>query len=91
MLDGGSGVTGLPRYYQPWQNGLPELRSQLLKIDTWQFFTKKDKAILQQRLVALGLPADAAVTLPFTGHGAPLLAVFDPQTLRIKALLSTKP
>jgi hypothetical protein len=29
--------------------------------------------------------------MPFTGHGAPLLAVFDLQTLEIKALLSTKP
>jgi hypothetical protein len=91
VINGGSGVTGMPRYYQPWQNGLPELRKQLRKIDTWQFFSKNDKTMLKQRLVALGFPADAAVTMPFTGHGAPLLAVFDPQTLEIKALLSTKP
>jgi hypothetical protein len=91
ILNGGSGVTSLPRYYQPWQNGLPELRKQLLKVDTWQFFSKRDKAVLKQRLVAQGFPADAAVTMPFTGHGAPLLAVFDPQSLQIKALLSTKP
>jgi hypothetical protein len=90
-LSGGSEVTDMPRYYQPWQNGLPELRKQLRKIDTWQFFSKKDKTVLKQRLVALGFPADAAVTMPFTGHGAPLLAVFDPQSVQIKALLSTKP
>jgi hypothetical protein len=90
-LGGGTDVTDMPRYYQPWQNGLPELRKQLRKIDTWQFFSKKDKTVLKQRLVALGVPADAAVTMPFTGHGVPLLAVFDPNTLRIEALLSTKP
>jgi hypothetical protein len=90
-MSGGSDVTDMPRYYQPWQNGLPEIRKQLRKIDTWQFFSKKDKTVLKQRLVELGYPADAAVTMPFTGHGAPLLAVFDLKTLEIKALLSTKP
>lgn len=90
-MSGGGDVTDMPRYYQPWQNGLPELRKQLRKIDTWQFFSKKTKTVLKQRLVALGFPADAPVTMPFTGHGAPLLAVFDLQTLEIKALLSTEP
>ena len=90
-MSGGSDVTYMPRYYQPWQKGLPEIRTQLRKIDTWQFFSKKDKTVLKQRLVELGFPADAPVTMPFTGHGAPLLAVFDLKTLQIKALLSTKP
>jgi hypothetical protein len=90
-MSGGSDVTYMPRYYQPWQQGLPEIRKQLRKIDTWQFFSKKDKTVLKQRLVELGFPADAPVTMPFTGHGAPLLAVFDLKTLEIKALLSTKP
>jgi len=90
-VNGGSDVTAMPRYYQPWENGLPELRKNLRKIDTWQFFNKKDKTVLKQRLVALGYPADAAVTMPMTGHGTPLLAVFDLQSLQIKALLSARP
>jgi hypothetical protein len=35
-----------------------------------------------------GFSPDDATTLPVTGHGVPLLAVFDPKTLQIKALLT---
>jgi hypothetical protein len=88
---GGNDVTDMPRYFQPWNNGLPELRKTLQKVADCKFFSVAQRKLLAQRMTERGFPADAAITLPFTGRDVPLLAVFDPQTLEIKALLSAKP
>ncbi len=90
-INGGNDVTDMPTYFQPWQNGLPDLRKQLGKIDDSKFFGNKDKAVLKRRMAELGIPADARVTMPVTGRGTPLLAVFDLHTMRIQALLSAVP
>jgi hypothetical protein len=90
-ISGGSDVTDMPRYFQPWSDGFPELRKQLKKVDDWKFFSGKEKTLLKQRMLERGIAADAAVTIPLTGRGRPLLAVFDLGTLRIKALLLAIP
>ena len=38
-----------------------------------------------------GIPVDTPATMPVTGRGTPLLAVFDLHTMEMKALLSAKP
>ena len=81
----------MPRYYQPWQNGLADLRKRLQKVDDSKFFGKKDKTVLKQRMAERGIPVDTPTTMPVTGRGIPLLAVFDLHTMKIKALLSAKP
>jgi hypothetical protein len=90
-ITGGNDVTDMPRYYQPWSKGFPDLRKQFKKVDDWGFFSSKDKALLKQRMAERGFAVDEAATIPLTGRDTPLLAVFDPGTLKIKALLRAKP
>jgi hypothetical protein len=86
-IGGGTDVTGMPSYYQPWTKGLPELRKTLQKVDDSKFFSGKEKEFLKLQMQALGFAPDAATTIPFTGRGRPLLAVFDVNTMQLKALL----
>jgi hypothetical protein len=81
----------MPRYYQPWQNGVAALRKRLQKVDDSTFFAKKDKTVLKQRMAERGIPVDTPTTMPVTGRGTPLLAVFDLRTMEMKELLSAKP
>jgi hypothetical protein len=90
-MAGGNDVMNMPRFYQPWTDGLPTLRSRLQKVSTLTYFSGNQRKLLAQRMAERGFPPDAAITMPVTGRDVPLLAVFDPQTLEIKALLSAKP
>lgn len=85
--DEGADITKMPRVYQSWQAGLPELRTQLKKIDQFYIFSRIDKDVLKQKMRALGLPIDQANTLFLSGNGKPLLLVFDQRTLRLEAML----
>jgi len=86
-IKGGLDVTAMPRYFKPWQEGLPQLRARLTRIDGLSYYSLARQKILRERLKEYGFDPDAADVLPMTGHGTPLLAVFDLKTLRIKALL----
>ena len=80
----------MPKYFKPWEDGLPALRSQLKKVDDVTYFGKNEKTRLKERMKAAGLPDDQLNTMPLTGRGYPLLAVFDPATLKITATLKAK-
>jgi hypothetical protein len=82
-ITGGSDVIAMPRYYQPWEAGLPALRTQLKKIDDLKYFSVNEKKLLKQRVRAAGLAADQPNALALTGRSRPLLAVFDPANLKI--------
>jgi hypothetical protein len=84
-VTGGDDVTSMPKYFKPWEDGLPSLRSQLKKVDDVPYFAKGEKKKLKERMKAAGLPDDQLNTMPLTGRGHPLLAVFDPATLKITA------
>jgi hypothetical protein len=84
-VTGGDDVISMPRYFKPWEDGLPSLRSRLKKVDDVPYFAKSEKTRLKQRMKAAGLPDDQSNTMPLTGRGHPLLAVFDPATLKITA------
>jgi hypothetical protein len=86
-IKGGFDVTAMPRYFRPWQEGLPELRQRLTRIDGLGYYSLPQQKSLHQRLKEYGFDPDAADVLPMTGHGVPLLAVFDLKTLQIEALL----
>jgi hypothetical protein len=86
-IGGGTDVTGMPSYYQPWVKGLPELRKTLGKVEDSKFFSGKEKEVLKQRMQAFGFDPNAPITIPFSGRGRPLLAVFDLKTMQLKALL----
>ena len=86
-INGGADVTAMPQYYRPWVDGLPELRGQLKTVDEIRFFTSDEKKTLKERMRAAGLPTDQPDGIALTGRRRPLLAVIDPATLRIRALI----
>lgn len=85
---GDDDVISMPRYFQPWQAGLSALRTQLKPVDKVAYFAPPERRRLKERMQAAGLPVDQANSIPFTGRGHPLLAVFDPLTLQFKVYLS---
>jgi hypothetical protein len=87
-ITGGDDVISMPKYFKPWEDGLPSLRKQLKKVDDVAYFAKSEKAKLKEKMRAAGLPDDQLNTLPLTGRGHPLLAVFDPVTLKIAGTFS---
>jgi hypothetical protein len=89
-VGGGDDVISMPRYFKPWEQGLPALRAQLKKVDDVGYFSSADKKKLRAHLRAAGLSVDAPTSMPLTGRGYPLLAVFDPASLRIVAIFKAK-
>jgi hypothetical protein len=86
-LFGGQDVIQMPRGFRPWDQGLPDLRKQLTTVERMKYFSRLEKQRLKSRLQRLGLADDQPDTLVFWGASRRLLAVFDPQTLRIRALI----
>ncbi len=86
-LFGGADVIQMPRYFRPWEQGLPQLRKQLKTIDEMKYFSRVEKAKLKSAMTAASLPTGEADTMILWGGGRRVLAVFDPRTLRIQALL----
>jgi hypothetical protein len=89
-ITGGDDVISMPQYFKPWEQGLPTLRAVLKKIDDVAYFMGRDKKKLKERMLARGFDPSLANCIPLTGRGPPLLAVLDPASLKILALLSPK-
>jgi hypothetical protein len=89
-VSGGADVVSMPRYYQPWEQGLPTLRKRLKKVDDWAYFSAFEKRILKQRMQAAGIPTEQPNCMPFLGRSRPLLAVIDPATAKITALFKPR-
>lgn len=89
-VGGGDDVISMPRYFKRWEQGLPALRNQLRKVDDLGYFSPADKKLLRERMRAAGLATDQLNTMPLTGRGRPLLAVFDRTTLKITAIFKVK-
>jgi hypothetical protein len=87
VLAGGKDVIDMPHYFRPWEQGLPKLRSQLTRVDDLKYFSSAERKSLHARMSAAGLAPDERNTLVMWGGSRRLLAVVDPATLRIRALL----
>jgi hypothetical protein len=83
---GGDDVISMPRYFKPWDQGLPTLRTRLKKVDEVAYFAPRDKKTLKERMAAAGLAVDQPNSMPLTGRSRPMLAVFDPASLKIAAI-----
>jgi hypothetical protein len=83
---GGDDVISMPQYYKPWEEGVPELRKQLKKVDDLKYFSPPEKEEFKAQMRAAGIATDQLNSLAFTGRARPLLAVFDPASLKILAL-----
>jgi hypothetical protein len=89
-VTGGDDVISMPKYYRRWEDGSAELKAQLKKPDDVAYFARSEKAKLKEKMKAAGFPDDQPNTMPLTGRGYPLLAVFDPKSLTIAALFRAK-
>jgi len=89
-VHGGGDVISMPRYYRRWETGLPQLRTQLKKVDDVGYFFLNDKKRLKEKMRAAGLSPDQPNAIPLTGRGQPLLAVFDPATVTLQAIFKAK-
>ena len=87
-IAGGDDVTSMPRYFKPWNQGLPALRTQLKTVDDQKFFSDVEKKRLKERMRAADMATDRPDTIPMTGRGRPLLAVLDPASMKITSLFS---
>jgi hypothetical protein len=85
-ISGGDDVISMPRYFKPWERGLPALRTQLKKLDDQKFFLAAEKRQLKERMQAAGVATDQPDTIPMTGRSRPLLVVFDPVSMRITSI-----
>jgi hypothetical protein len=82
-VTGGDDVIQMPRYYQPWEAGLPEMRKNLRVLGKMTEFGLRDKQKGAQRMKQMGIPTDQPAVLPMMGRGKRLLAVIEPKTMRI--------
>jgi hypothetical protein len=89
-ITGGDDVISMPRYFKRWEQGLPDLRSQLKKVDNLPYFSKRQKETLKERMHAAGLATDQLDTMVLIGRGHPLLAVLDPKSTMITAIFKAK-
>jgi hypothetical protein len=89
-ITGGDDVISMPRSFRPWDQGLPALRTQLKKVNDVAYFSAADKKVLKEHMRAAGLSTDQLNSMPLTGRGHPLLAVFDPAGLKITAIFKVR-
>src|SRR6185437_720325 len=83
----GKDVIDMPRYFKPWDQGLPKLREQLLPVDQIKYLSAAEKQSLRQRIAALGVtPADHNALIMWGGSRR-LVAVVNAKTLQIRAFL----
>ena len=89
VFGSGKDVVDMPRYFKPWDQGLPQLREQLMRLDDIKQLNKAQKQSLTARMSADGLaPQQRNGLIMWGGDGVlRLLAAFDPVTLQIKAIL----
>jgi hypothetical protein len=87
-IGGGDDVISMPQYFRRWDQGLPALRTQLKKVAAVAYFSGPEKKRLEQRMRSAGLATDQPNSMPLTGRGHPLLAVFDPAGVKIIAILT---
>lgn len=84
---GAPDVVDMPRLFKPWREGLPELRRQLRTADKLTNVSGTQIAYIKTHMQQLGFAPDAPITMIMTGRENPLVAVFDPASVEMKALL----
>jgi hypothetical protein len=86
-ISGDDDVIQMPRYFQSWESGSPELRKTLQVVDKLGQFSRQERGILKMRMSQLGLRADQPIAVPMMGRDKWLLAVFDAKAVTLRALI----
>jgi hypothetical protein len=81
-------VIDMPRFFRPWSEGLPKLRENLQAVGDIKFVSKKGRAALASQLQRMGVSPAERNSMIMWGNGKPLVAVFDPHSLQITAILN---
>ncbi|HEY0768310.1 MAG TPA: hypothetical protein VGD47_10170 [Steroidobacteraceae bacterium] len=89
-LFGGQDVVEMPRYFRSWEQGLPKVREQLRPLNEIPSLTPAEKQTLRARMSQLGLAPDRRNALLLWGDVRRVLVIFDPDTLRIRAILKPR-
>src|SRR6202165_5016969 len=76
-----------PRYFRSWEQGLPKLRQQLARVDDLKGLSKAERDAVRTRMSQLGLAPGERNALLMWGDVRRVLVIFDPGTLRIRAIL----
>lgn len=85
---GGRDVIDMPRYFRPWAAGFTQLRGQLAVVADMKKLSAQEKQSVTAHLRSRGLSAEERNALIMWGvNGTRLVAVFDPDTLAIRAFL----
>ncbi len=87
-ISNGTDVTQMPRLFEAWSQGEPELRKRLKKVDDLKLFRKADRQSLARKMKRLGLAPDVANAMILLGGTRPLLVVFDAANLHLEAILA---
>jgi hypothetical protein len=87
-LGDGKDVIDMPRYFKPWNEGLPKLRDQLRRLDDIMYLSKAEKRSLRTVMTRRGLAPDERNALIMWGGSRRVVAVFDTGSLEIRALLA---
>jgi hypothetical protein len=84
---GGADVIDMPRFFRAWDQGLKALRPQLLPVEQIRELEGRERGRLAARIRQLGMdPARPDAMLLWSGDRR-VLAIFDPDTLALRATL----
>jgi len=86
-LFGGKDVTDMPRYFKLWEDGLQKLREGLQPVDEIKYLSRDERRKVHDSVAARGLAPGERNALIVWGNSHRLVAIFDPKTLQIRALL----
>jgi hypothetical protein len=87
VFGGGQDIVDMPRYFKPWNQGLPQLRTTLKALSDITDLTKPERAHMRERMRALGLVPDQRNAIVMWGDIRRVLVIFDPDTMHIRAVL----
>jgi hypothetical protein len=87
VVFGGPDIIDMPRYFRAWNEALPSLREKLASVNDMPSLSRADKEALKARMTTLGLAPAQRNALLMWGHPRLAVAVFDPDTLRVRAIL----
>ncbi len=86
-IGGGDDVIDMPSHYQPWAQGLEDIRKNLQTVEKVKELGPKDRQVATVRMREMGFAPEQPVTLPMIGKEKPLLAVVDPAKMTIETMI----
>ena len=87
VFGGGQDVIDMPRYFRPWEHGLPQLRERLARVEDLKDLSRTEKQSILSRLSSERIAADRRNALILWGNTRRVLVIFDLPTLRIARIL----